>query len=128
MRVSIQAIKVRTVRTEKNDCAVFAVMTAAGVSYDQAWKALKNVGREKGQATPISLIVGALRGLGLSPMVYMVAGKATVSRAVKMHSRGRFILFTDNHAMGLRDGMLFDVVNTHGKKHIEGIIALDGGL
>lgn len=128
MRVSIQAVKVRTVRSEKDDCAVFAVMTAAGVSYDQAWKALKNVGREKGQATPISMIVGALRGLGLSPMVYMVAGKATVSRAVKMHSRGRFILFTDNHAMGLRDGMLFDVVNTHGKKHIEGIIALDGGL
>lgn len=128
MRVSIQAVKVRTVRSEKDDCAVFAVMTAAGVSYDQAWKALKNVGREKGQATPISMIVGALRGLGLSPMVYMVAGKATVSRAVKMHSRGRFIVFTDNHAMGLRDGMLFDVVNTHGKKHIEGIIALDGGL
>lgn len=128
MRVSIQAVKVRTVRSEKDDCAVFAVMTAAGVSYDQAWKALKNVGREKGQATPISMIIGALRGLGLSPMVYMVAGKATVSRAVKMHSRGRFILFTDNHAMGLRDGMLFDVVNTHGKKHIEGIIALDGGL
>ncbi len=128
MRVSIQAVKVRTVRSEKNDCAVFAIMTAAGVSYDQAWKALKNVGRDKGQATPISMIIGALRGLGVSPMVYMAAGKATVSRAVKMHSRGRFILFTDNHAMGLRDGMLFDVVNTHGKKHIEGIIALDGGL
>ena len=128
MRVSIQAVKVRTVRSEKDDCAVFAVMTAAGVSYDQAWKALKNVGREKGQATPISMIVGSLRGLGLSPMVYMVAGKATVARAVKMHHKGRFILFTDNHAMGLRDGMLFDVVNTHGKKHIEGIIALDGGL
>lgn len=128
MRVSIQAVKVRTVRSEKYDCAVFAVMTAAGVSYDQAWKALKNVGREKGQATPISMIVGALRGLGLSPMLYMLAGKATVARAVKMHQKGRFIVFTDNHAMGLRDGMLFDVVNTHGKKHIEGIIALDGGL
>lgn len=128
MRVSIQAVKVRTVRSEKDDCAVFAVMTAAGVSYDQAWKALKNVGREKGQATPISMIVGALRGLGLSPMVYMVAGKATVSRAVKMHSRGRFIVFTDNHAMGLRDGMLFDPAATHGKRHIQGIIALDGGL
>ncbi len=128
MRVSIQAVKVRTVRTEKNDCAVFAIMTAAGVSYDQAWKALKNVGRDKGQATPISMIVGALRGLGLSPMLYMLAGKATVSRAVKMHHKGRFIVFTEDHAMGLRDGMLFDPAATHGKRHIEGIIALDGGL
>lgn len=128
MRVSIQAVKVRTVRSEKNDCAVFAIMTAAGVTYREAWIALKNAGREKGQGTPISLIIGALRGLGLSPMLYMLAGKATVSRAVKMHSKGRFIVFTSDHAMGLRDGMLFDPVATHGKRHIEGIIALDGGL
>lgn len=128
MRVTINSIKVRTVRSEKNDCAVFAIMSAAGVPYAQAHQALKSVGRVKGQGTPISLIIGALRGLGLSPMLYMLAGKATVARAVKMHHKGRFIVFTDNHAMGLRDGMLFDVVNTHGKKHIEGIIALDGGL
>jgi hypothetical protein len=128
MRVTINSIKVRTVRSEKNDCAVFAIMSAAGIPYSQAHQALKNVGRVKGQGTPISMIAGALRGLGMSPMVYMLAGKATVARAVKMHQKGRFIVFTSDHAMGLRDGMLFDNANTQGKRHIEGIIALDGSL
>lgn len=128
MRVTINSIKIRTVRSEKDDCAVFAIMSAAGITYREAWVALKNAGREKGKPTPISSIIGALRGLGLSPMLYMLAGKATVARAVKMHHKGRFIVFTDDHAMGLRDGMLFDPAATHGKRHIQGIIALDGGL
>lgn len=128
MRVSIQAVKVRTVRSEKNDCAVFAIMSAAGVPYAQAHQALKSVGRIKGEGTHDSMIVGALRALGLSPVLYDICTKATLSRVLKTHQKGRFIVMTKNHAMGLRDGMLFDNVQTHGKSYVQRIISLDGGL
>ena len=125
MKIYIDLNKFRTVKGEANDCSVTALATATGVGYAKAWQTLRELGREKRCGVFNSLIRKAATVLGFSATEWQPAKPITLARFIKVHKRGRFIVYTKNHAISVVDGKMFDARMTHGKTLIQGFISLE---
>ena len=126
MKIYIDLKKFRTVKGEKSDCGVTSLAVATGSGYAKAWKVLNSLGRIKGEGTYNSTILRAAKAMGFEANELQVKSKLTLAKFIKLHNRGRFIVYTNNHAMAVVDGKLFDANMTHGKTHVEGFITLEG--
>jgi hypothetical protein len=115
MKIYIDLKKFRTVPNEKNDCGVTSLAIATGMGYTKAWQTLRSLGRDKGTGT-----------LGFKANELQLRGGLTLAKFIKLHNRGRFIVYTKDHAVAVVDGKVFDSNMTHGKTHIRGFITLEG--
>ena len=120
MKILINEVKVRSVRGEKNDCTVIAIMAATGCSYKQAWEALRSVGRPKGEGASQFQMISAVKRLGWDAMGFAPLGKVTLAKLVKNRPKGRVIAYTSNHAVAIKDGAIYNTWNIHGKTLILG--------
>lgn len=120
MKILINEVKVRSVRGEENDCSVIAIMAVTGCTYKQAWEALHEVGRTKGRgATPLQIGL-ALKSLGWAAMGFVPMNKVTLAKLIKTRPKGRFIAYTMNHAVAVKDGAVYNTYPIHGKTLIVG--------
>lgn len=124
MKILINEVKVRSVRNEKNDCSVIAIMAVTGCTYKQAWEALHEVGRTKGRgATPLQIGL-ALKSLGWASMGFVPMNKVTLAKLIKDRSKGRIIAYTQDHAIAIKDGAIYNAYPIHGKTLIKGFIEI----
>ncbi len=127
MKILIDAVKVRSVRNEKNDCSVIAIMAATGCSYKKAWEALRATGRNKGEGVAPYQIQLALKSLGWTATGFVPLGRVTLAKVAKDRSRGRLVAYTCNHAVAIKDGAIYDARGTHGKTLIKGFFEITEG-
>lgn len=127
MKILIDAVKVRSVRNETNDCAVLAIMAATGCNYRKAWEALRSTGRVKGEGVSPLMIGLALKSLGWTAVGFVPAGKVTLAKVAKTRSKGRLVAYSRTHAVAIKDGAIFDANGTHGKTLIQGFFEITEG-
>lgn len=126
MKIYIDLKKFRTVKGEKDDCGVTSLAVATGMGYTKAWQALRSLGRAKGTGTLNTMITKAASMLGFKANELQIRGTLTLAKFIKLHNRGRYIVYTKDHAVAVVDGKMFDSNMTHGKTHIVGFISLEG--
>lgn len=104
-------------KSEKKDCAVRALSVLIGGDYMAAHKALKNAGRKEKSGSKTHEIKKAAKELGLEldemsydeltdpePRGYDEPHYYTIKTFAKYHPRGKYLLITTDHAMGLING------------------------
>lgn len=91
---------------EHNDCAVRALATACGLTYEQAHHRLQAAGRKPRHKTKDAVCSRVYQEAGLTR--YHCQG-VTVERFLEQHRR-RFtgIIHTSGHLIGVCDGNIFD--------------------
>lgn len=125
MKVYIDLKSIRgTIKGEARDCGVTSLAIAGGVSYREAWEILKNLGREKGGGVNATMLEMAAKGLNFNSKRFSTVNKVTLGQFIKIHSKGKFIAYTDNHAMAVVDGRLYDANMTRLNTKIKGFISL----
>ena len=116
---------------ERKDCFVFAIASAAGISYEQAHQLVsEKFGRKDRRGTSTSAILkGLVVGTSLgsrrvvkvieSPTSYyklygeLVPRKKRLRNFVKEHPTGTYLILVRGHALTLKDGVMYDnVTNT----------------
>ena len=113
IRFSLENTRAEEFATEKNDCSVRALKTAAGVPYADAHAMLAKIGRRARKGVTGSQLL-ALTNL---PHVY---GYKVTSIGVPMFRRtlgsimptlrqGRYMIIKTGHAIGCVDGVLHDI-------------------
>ena len=127
MKILIDAVKVRSVRKETNDCSVLAIMAATGCSYKKAWEALRSVGRLKGEGASQFQMISAVKRLGWGAMGFAPLGNVTLAKVAKDRSKGRIIAYTQDHAIAIKDGAIYNAYPIHGKTLIKGFIEITEG-
>ena len=124
MKIYIDLDKIRTIKGEAGDCGVTSLAIAAGVPYKEAWQVLRNLGRYKGDGVNVSMLSMAAKALNFDSKAFYALGKVTLGQFVKIHSKGKFIAFTGNHAMAVVDGRVYDSNMTRFNTKIQGFISL----
>ena len=125
MKIYIDLKRIRgTIKGEARDCGVTSLSIAGGVSYREAWELLFNWGRGKGEGVSPFQLEMASKGLNRASKRFSAMSKVTLAQFIKTHYKGRFIVYTRNHAMAVVDGRLYDCNMTRGQTKIEGFITL----
>jgi hypothetical protein len=124
MKILINEVKVRSVRGEKNDCSVIAIMAVTGCTYKQAWEALRSVGRLNGEGATQFQMIRAIKSLGWGAVGFTPLGNVTLAKVAKDRSKGRIIAYTSNHAIAIKDGAIYNAYPIHGKTLIKGFIEI----
>ena len=124
MKILINLDSMRTVKGEAADCGVTSLAIAGGVSYREAWEILSNLGREKRCGVNEIMLEMAAKGLNFNSKRFSALGRVTLGQFIKIHSKGKFIAYTKNHAMAVVDGRLYDANMTRLNTCIKGFISL----
>jgi hypothetical protein len=125
MKIYIDLKKFRTVKGENNDCGVTSIAIATGVGYSKAWQVLNELGRAKGEGTFNRTMHKAIKTMGFKSMELQFRTPITLARFIKLHNRGRYVVYTKDHAVAIVDGKLFDSSMTHGKTHLVGFMTVE---
>jgi hypothetical protein len=57
--------------------------------------------------------------MGFAPL-----GKVTLAKLVKDRSKGRLIAYTQDHALAIKDGAIYNAYSIHGKTLVKGFIEI----
>lgn len=124
MKIWINLDSMRTVKGETADCGVTSLAIAGGVSYREAWDILNKWGRDKGEGVNTLQLEYAAQTINPKAKRFSAVSKVTLGQFIKIHSKGKFIAYTKNHAMAVVDGRLYDANMTRLNSKIEGFILL----
>lgn len=94
-------------RGERADCAVIAVAVTAGLTYNQAWKLLREFGREPRSRTPRIVTALALSSLGFYARAIQPIAKTVRSLERKLDER-TYLVFTRGHVLAATEGKVVD--------------------
>lgn len=89
-----------------NDCTVLALATCNNISYKSASDILSGVGREKGAGLRSDYLADYLLKNGFELVNDNV--NISLSDAVEMAQKGKYIVRTNNHAFAIIDGVIYD--------------------
>lgn len=122
----------RTVSQNSNDCAIAALSVYYGIPYDEAFEILKPYYRKTGTNT--GSLIQHLKDYGSS---VVAVGKTDAARWVnrwheptekadgmtlatfcKKYPKGTYYVLVKRHAVVVKDGVVFDTINTTKNKRV----------
>jgi hypothetical protein len=112
IRFSLGNVRDEEHTTETNDCTVRALKVAAGVPYADAHSLCSSLGRRprKGMTSSQLLTMTSLPHVyGYKVTRVDVPWNQTLGRAMLYMLRGRYLVIKTGHAIGVRDGVCYDM-------------------
>lgn len=110
LRTDLYSIKSPTFPRERADCAVRALMVAAGMTYEAAHRIYAKNGRETGRRTRRLTQTVTMRQLGFIALTLEDDGglvlQPTVTQFIKANPRGRYIVRKRGHLFAVIDGVV----------------------
>lgn len=125
---------------EANDCAVKAIAIVCGVSYEEAYKTCKALGRKDRRGTHTHIIEKAVKYFGkkyetvdskarfFTPMRVLfnwTPTRMTVNQITKFNTlwqNGTFLVYTKSHVFAVKDGEAHDWMRTNARTRIECVV------
>lgn len=90
-----------------NDCSVKALAIVCGVSYGEAYEALRKKGRKTNSGVYISQIIFAARELGFK-LERIRNWKGKTTKTLDLPRTGRFLVGTVDHVLAVQFGLVKD--------------------
>lgn len=102
----------RTMKNERNDCAIVAISTICNVNYDQVHELFKIRGRRNRCGSHKIWLYDVISALHLADVVKSYKGIAVKSKTLKTLqselTSGRYIVIVAGHALPMVDGCILD--------------------
>jgi len=95
--------------TERNDCAVRALVCAVGIPYSQAWSVLQAEGRKPGRKTSVTQLANAILNIAPDTVTRYLRHKSMTVKAFALaHPEGHYLCMSRGHYFAVTQGLVHD--------------------
>lgn len=106
---------------EYNDCTVRAWAEAFNCPYERAHKYLESHGREHRKGMLHKDIASAFKNVvsfHVEELPYSRGNKVSITEFIKRHSTGTYYILVRDHALCIKDGMVYDDVRMTNRRQV----------